>query len=76
MQKYEKLLTHDGQITGVSLVENFAFFFNNSREVEEKPYDFSCYAVLGTEAGLLKSIVYVFVRFHRSHIPTSIHHAT
>lgn len=26
MQKYEKLLTHDGQITGVSLVENFAFF--------------------------------------------------
>lgn len=35
MQKHIKLLTHDGQITGVSLVESFTFFFNNSRTVEK-----------------------------------------
>lgn len=35
MQKHQKLLIHDSQITGVSLMESFIFFFNNSREVDK-----------------------------------------
>lgn len=62
MQKYQKLLTHDSQITGVSLMESFTLKKKTSREVEKKPYDFSCHTILGTETGMLNSIVYVFVR--------------
>lgn len=61
MQKHQKLLIHDSQITDVSLMESF-IFFNNSREVDKKPYDFSCHTILGRETGMLSSIVYVFVR--------------